>query len=167
MIRNCNIEIIISNYSGYLESFVQSWNSNDLFLTMSYDNFEQRIFSAYSPHIENIKTEKELIKRILSLNILLNGTLFITNAETLSKIEFTNYNIENKEFDQTIEKNNISGFWTDTIEEHPFEQEEDFYLKEENRNLPKKADLDVMLFGISKFDYIIKTLLFQAGIRPI
>jgi hypothetical protein len=160
------IEIIVphSHYSSYLESLVSSWNSNDLYFTMEYDHLDQRIFSAFSPHIENIKNEKELVKRILSLNILVNGALFVAYAKTRTKVEFTNYHIEDKEIDNTIKKDGFAGFWTDSIEEYPFENDESFYIQEENRNLPKRADLDVMLFSISKFDYIIRTLLYQAGV---
>jgi hypothetical protein len=158
------IEIIVSHNSSYLESLVHSWNSNDLYFTMDYDFSDQRIFSAFSPHIENIKNEKELVKRILSLNILVNGALFVAYAKTKTKIKFINYYIEDKEIDSSIKKDGFVGFWTDSIEEYPFENDEDFYIKKENRNLPKKADLDVMLFSISKFDYIIRTLLYQAGI---
>lgn len=164
MFNKCKIEIIVPHYSSYLDSLVSSWKSNDLYFTKDYDHLDQRIFSAFSPHIEHIKTEKELARRILSLNILVNGAMFVADAKTRTKIEFTNYYIEDKDFDKTIEKNAYAGFWTDTIEEYPFENDEEFYLIKENRNLPKRADLDAMLFSISKFDYIVRTLLFQAGV---
>ena len=86
MFNKCKIEIIVPHYSSYLDSLVSSWKSNDLYFTQDYDHLDQRIFSAFSPHIERIKTEKELARRILSLNILVNGAMFVADAKTRTKI---------------------------------------------------------------------------------
>ncbi len=157
-------EIIVARNSAYLESLTRSWKSEDLYFYMDHDRHEQPIYSAYSPHIDNIINERDLIKRILSLNILVNGALFVAAAQTMIKVEFTNYHIEDKNIRDTIQKDGYSSFWSDTIEEYPFHNSESYYIINKNRNLPKKADLDSMLFSISKFDFIIRTLLFQAGL---
>ena len=159
------IEIVVNDYGSYIESFVDSWGSKDLFFSMRHNDNEERIFSAYSPHIENIKNDSELVSRIISLNILVNGSLFVASANTNTKIEFLNYYIENESTLQTIEKNNFNGFWTNSIEDYPFDNSEEYYFDKNNRNLTKeKIGLDCMLFSISKFDFIIRTLLFQAGV---
>ena len=157
-------EIIVAHNSAYLDSLSTSWKSKDLYFYLDYDHLDQRIISAYSPPIDGIKNEKDLIKRVLSLNILVNGSLFVAAAKTMIKVEFINYHIEDKSISDTIQKDGYSSFWSDTIEEYPFHNDESYYLINENRNLPKKADLDSMLFSISKFDFIIRTLLFQAGL---
>ena len=153
-----NIIIQVRNYGSYIKSLLSSFNSKDLYFNLEYDDYEQVILQGFSPHIEKITSERFLIKRIISLNILLNGALFIASLNSNQKVKFESYETKN---DIGINKDNYYGFWTDTIEEYPFENNEEYYLA--NKNLPLEADLDVMLFGIAKFDYIIRTLLFQAG----
>ena len=161
--HNYNIEITIRNSVSYLSSLTSSWNSKDLLFTLDTDYYERPIISAYSHHIESIRVEKDLIKRIISLNVLVNGALFIANATYIPRIEFINYYIENKTINDKIQKNSF-GFWSDTIEEYPFNNDESYYIIQENRNLSEKDSLGSMLFSISKFDSIIRNLLFQAGL---
>ena len=158
MLNDYEIEIIVGDHV-YLESMTQSWKSYDLIFTCEYDHLEQIIFSAYSPHIEKLKTKKDLNRRLVSLNILVNGALFVSSAKTIPRISFNNYHVENRSLD--IETNGMS-LWSDVIDEYPFEHSEEHYKQSPNIKLP--ADLDSVLFSIAKLDFIIRTLLFQAGV---
>lgn len=86
------IEIFVEHHI-LLESMTQSWKSNDLTLGYSHDHLEQIIFSAYSPHIDILSTKTSLDKRIISLNILLNGAIFIASSKKEINISFYNYNL--------------------------------------------------------------------------
>ena len=85
--RSYNIEILIK-HSPFLQSFSQAWNSNDLKLTFGHNNLEQIEFSAYSLHIEKLVSKEKLFTRIISLNLLLNGSLFIESGDISQKINF-------------------------------------------------------------------------------
>lgn len=138
----------------------QGWKSCDLIFAHSYNHLDQIIFSAYSPHIENLMTRKDLNRRLVSLNILVNGALFIAMAKTIPRITFQNYHVENSTLG--IEPNSSTSLWSDSIEEYPFEYNEEHYLQNPNIKLP--ADLDSVLFGVAKINFVVRTLLFQAGV---
>ena len=159
MIDTHEIEIILDHHI-YLRGMSQSWKSHDLHLTFDYDHLDQIIFSAYSPHIEGLKTKKELNKRLISLNILLNGAIFVSSKMTPPSIKFSNYHIENKELG--IEPNNGMSLWSDSIEEYPFLHNEEYYKNNPKIKLP--STFNATLFNISKIDFVIRTLLFQAGV---
>lgn len=166
MLRYVNenkIEILVGNTFSAMENFVYSWEPNDdMYFCKEYDFHEQRIYSAYTQHIENIKYESLIIKRLISLNVLINGSIYISQKNIDFFVKFENYNIKENELFESIEKDNRGGFYTDSIEEYPFNKNEEYHL--ENKNLPQKANLECYLFIISKFDFVVRTLLFQAGL---
>jgi len=124
---------------------------------MSHDLHEQRIFSAYSLHIEELRTQKSIVTRIKSLNILLNGALNITYNYSIRRINFKNYRARNISISDSI---NL--FTSELLEEFPFNGTEEQYQK--NPNLARNDSFESYLFSIAKADFIVRTLLFQAGI---
>ena len=96
-----SIEIIVEHHV-LLESMIQNWKSDDLSLSYYHDHLEQIRFSAYSPHIDVLSTKTSLDKRIISLNILLNGAIFITN--TISEFDLYSSNLEFKIYIILIKK---------------------------------------------------------------
>ncbi len=154
--RSYNIKILIK-HSPFLQSFSQAWNSNDLKLTFGHNNLEQIEFSAYSLHIEKLVSKEKLFTRIISLNLLLNGSLFIESGDISQKINFYNFNTTNE-----VEDDTYSGYWTDRLEDYPFIESEEYWQEEDK--LPKKDIFSSMLFSLSKRDSTIRNLLFHTGL---
>lgn len=79
------IEIILADASFLLHE-TQRWKSKDLILSWDTDHLEQYIYSAYSPHIENISEAEHIMKRVMSLMLLYNGAQYITDLNLNSKV---------------------------------------------------------------------------------
>jgi hypothetical protein len=142
------IEILIDNE-------VPCWETKDLRLAQSYDDLDQRVFSAFSPHLDILKNSNNtnLIKRrALSLILLTNGSFFITDLSLINKV-FARYIVINK---------TRESLWSETIEEYPFFKDENFYDKDCFKY--KDTPLSAVLFELSKIDKIIRTLLFLVGL---
>jgi len=149
------IEIILSDAS-FLLSETQRWKSKDLILSWDTNHLEQYIYSAYSPHIENLSDVKYIMKRVMSLMLLYNGAGYITSLNLNSKVIATA--IDGKGFSEKL--------WASEIEEYPFEYNEDFYDKSCFKYT--NTSLDSVLFDLTKIDKTIRVLLFLAGLisRP-
>ena len=165
-VNNNKIEIhVTSNCSG-LEHFIRDWNANeDIYFCSEWNQNDQEEYSAYSKHIENLKIESNLTKRIISLNLLVNGAIFISTKTNSFSIDFIKYHIKDVKLRHSITSDLYGSFYTNIIEEYPFEKNEEFYL--ENKGLPDTGNFDCLLFGISKFDFVIRVLLFQAGLISV
>ena len=145
------IEIILEN-RPYLYMQSQRWKSKDLVLSWDTDHLDQYIYSAYSPHIENLSDINHIMKRVLSLILLYNGSQYITDLNLHHKINAIG--IEGKGFSENL--------WASEIEEYPFEYNEKFYDKSCFKYID--TPLDTVLFDLTKIDYILRTLLFLAGL---
>ena len=110
-----------------------------------------------SVHIEDLRTKNNIDARIKSLNILLNGSLNIVFNYSIPKINFKNYCVENIKVSDSI---NL--YQSEFLEEFPFKGTEEQYKT--NLNLSENDSFQSYLFSISKADFIVRTLLFQAGI---
>lgn len=150
-----DIEIILRD-APFLLHETQRWKSKDLILSWDTNLLEQYIYSAYSPHIENLFDAKHIMKRVMSLMLLYNGTRYITDLNLNSKV--TAKSINGKGFSENL--------WATEIEEYPFDHNEDFY----DNSCFKYTDtpLDCVLFDLAKIDTTIRVLLFLAGLisRP-
>lgn len=103
-------EIIV--YSGsYYPALSHTFISPDINLAYESDMGSQ--FSAYSCHIDELDEPMAVSKRLYSLELLLNGALYIASSKLYeSPIKFDHfYKIEGGSFNPT---------WTDSIEEYPF-----------------------------------------------
>ena len=149
------IEIILADASFLLHE-TQRWKSKDLILSCDTDHLEQYIYSAYSPHIENISEAEHIMKRVMSLMLLYNGAQYITGLNLNSKVTATAIN--GKGFSEKL--------WASEIEEYPFDYNEDFY--DDSCFKYTDTSLDSVLFDLTKIDTTIRVLLFLAGLisRP-
>ena len=152
---NPEIEIILAD-SAFLLDTTQHWKAKDLILTWDSDHLEQYIYSAYSPHIENLTDVKDIMKRTMSLMLLYNGSQYITGLNLNYKV--TANRIYGKGFSENL--------WASEIEEYPFEHNPDFYDK--SCFTYTNTSLDNVIYDLTKIDSIIRTLLFLAGLisRP-
>lgn len=152
---NTDIEIILRD-APFLLHETQRWKSKDLILSWGTDHLEQYIYSAYSPHIENLSEVKHIMKRVMSLMLLYNGAKYITGLNLNSKVKAIS--IYGKGFSESL--------WATEIEEYPFDHNEDFY----DNSCFKYTDtpLDSVLFDLAKINTTIRVLLFLAGLisRP-
>lgn len=152
---NTEIEVILAD-AAFLRHETQRWKSKDLILSYDINHLEQYIYSAYSPHIENLSDSEHIMKRVMSLMLLYNGVQYITSLNLNSKVVAT-----------VIHGKGFSGkLWASEIEEYPFEHNEAFY----DNSCFKYSDtsLDSVLFDLTKVDTTIRVLLFFAGLisRP-
>lgn len=148
---NTDIEIIIAD-AAFLQHETQRWKSKDLILSYDTDHLEQYIYSAYSPHIENLEDKEQVMKRVMSLMLLYNGSQYITGLNLNSKVVATA--IHGKGFSDKL--------WASEIEEYPFEHSEEFYDKSCFQYT--NSSLDLVLFDLTKIDKTIRVLLFLAGL---
>ena len=144
------IEIILAD-ANFLLNKTQGWKSKDLLLSWDTDHLEQYIYSAYSPHIENLTDIKHIMKRTMSLMLLYNGSQYVTGLNLNDKV--TANRIYGKGFSENL--------WASEIEEYPFDHNPEFY---DQSCLKFSNPLDVVLFDLTKIDTIIRTLLFLAGL---
>ena len=145
------IEIILAD-AAFLFDKTQRWKSKDLILSWGSNHLEQYIYSAYSPHIENLTDVKHIMKRIMSLMLLYNGSQYITGLNLNYKI--TANAIYGKGFSENL--------WASEIEEYPFEHNADFYDKSCFKYT--NTSLDNVIYDLTKIDTTIRTLLFLAGL---
>jgi len=144
-------------YNDY-EHLAHGFKNNDIYLGLTYDKLDQHYGVVFSAHIETLDSVEKIAKRLFSLQILLTGARFINlTHETHRRIEFDKFEIEEHDF----LPNGVHNVYADTIEEYPFDGTEEENIK--NPNLHIACTLDSMLFSLSKIDYIIRDLLFQAG----
>lgn len=150
-----NIEIIIAD-AAFLQNETQRWKSKDLILSYDTDHLEQYIYSAYSPHIENLQDKEHVMKRVMSLMLLYNGAQYIRGLNLNYKVVATA--IHGKGFSDKL--------WASEIEEYPFEHNEEFYDKSCFQY--SNSSLDLVLFDLTKIDKTIRVLLFLVGLisRP-
>ena len=150
-----DIEIILAD-AAFLQHETQRWKSKDLILSYDTDHLEQYIYSAYSPHIENLSDKEHITKRVMSLILLYNGSQYITGLNLNYKVVATAIN--GKGYSEKL--------WASEIEEYPFEHTEEFYDKSCFKYT--NTSLDSVLFDLTKIDQIIRVLLFLAGLisRP-
>ena len=148
---NTEIEIILAD-AAFLQHETQRWKSKDLIISYDTDHLEQYIYSAYSPHIENLSDSEHIMKRVMSLMLLYNGAQYITGLNLNYKVIATAIN--GKGFSEKL--------WASDIEEYPFEYNEDFYDKSCFKYT--NTSLDSVLFDLTKIDNTIRVLLFLAGL---
>lgn len=153
-----NVTIYIDNPYNDYEFLNQQFNNNDIVLSYDHDYNDQLYGVVFSPHIESLDSIEAILKRLFSMQILLNGARFIIlKHETHRRIEFDRFEIIN----HPILENQIVNIYADSIEEYPFEGNEDNNLASPGFIFP--CDLDSLLFTASKIDHVIRALLFQAG----
>jgi len=148
---NTEIEIILAD-AAFLLDKTQRWKSKDLILSWDSDHLEQYIYSAYSPHIENLSDAKHIMKRTMSLMLLYNGSQYITGLNLNYKVRANS--IHGKGFSENL--------WASEIEEYPFDHNEDFYDK--SCFTYTNTSLDNVIYDLTKIDSTIRTLLFLAGL---
>lgn len=146
-----DIEIILADASFLLDK-TQRWKSKDLILSWDSDHLEQYIYSAYSPHIENLQDAKHIMKRTMSLMLLYNGSQYITGLNLNYKVRAKS--IYGKGFSENL--------WASEIEEYPFDHNEEFYDK--SCFTYTNTSLDNVIYDLTKIDSTIRTLLFLAGL---
>ncbi len=115
-------------------------------------SIEQYIYSAYSPHIENLTDAKHIMKRTMSLMLLYNGSQYITGLNLNYKVRAKS--IYGKGFSENL--------WASEIEEYPFCHNPDFYDKSCFQYT--NTSLDNVVYNLTKIDSTIRTLLFLAGL---
>lgn len=155
---NYKITVYINDPNNDYYNLTQRFKNNDITLRYDHDNHEQLYGVVFTKHIESLKSEDDIAKRLFSLQILLTGARFIELAhETHRRIVFDGFEIEEHE----SLPDGFHKVYADSIEEYPFEGLEEENRKSSDFYLP--CDLDSMLFSLSKVDYVIRSLLFQAG----
>jgi len=153
-----NITIYINDPHNDYYNLTQRFKSKDITLSYDHDHHEQLYGVVFTKHIESLKSEDDIAKRLFSLQILLTGARFVELAhETHRRIAFDGFQIE----DHNSLPNGFHKVYADSIEEYPFKGSEEENSKNPDFHLP--CDLDSMLFSLSKVDYVIRSLLFQAG----
>lgn len=145
------IEIILAD-APFLFGVTQQWKSKDLIISWDTDYLEQYIYSAYSPHIENLSDVNHIMKRTMSLMLLYKGSQYITGLSLNYKI--TANSIHGKGYSENL--------WASEIEEYPFEHNADFYDKSCFKYT--NTSLDNVIYDLTKIDSTIRTLLFLAGL---
>ena len=155
---NYKITVYINNPNNDYYNLTQRFKNNDIILSYDHDHHEQLYGVVFTKHIESLKSEDDIAKRLFSLQILLTGARFVELAhETHRRIAFDGFEIK----EHVSLPNGFHKVYADSIEECPFEG-----LEEENSKSPDfylSCDLGSMLFSLSKVDYVIRNLLFQAG----
>lgn len=152
----------ITTYIDYpnndYEHLTQSFKNNDICLNCEYDHSEQIYGLVFTEHIESLTTIEDIAKRLFSIQILLTGARFVElGTETHRRIKFDKFEIK----DHDVFSDGFHNVYSDSIEEYPFENTEEENI--ENPSLRTPCGLDSMLFSLSKIDYVIRSLLFQAG----
>jgi len=152
------VTVYIDYPNNDYEHLTQRFHNNDISLSYDHDHLEQLYGVIFSNHIESLNNIDKIARRLFSLQTLLTGARFIElGHETHRRIQFDKFKLEG----HNMLPDGIHKVHADSIEEYPFEGTEEENQKKPNIYLP--ADLDSVLFSVSKIDYIIRNLLFQAG----
>ena len=156
------ITAYIDNPAPDYREYAHYHNSNDINLGSTYDNHEQIYGVVTSIHFEGLLTEKDIAKRLFSLQILLTGAKLIEEKGGLRKrIEFNRFKIENH---PTLPNGSYS-VYSDSLEKYPFAGTE-----KDNAANPifhHPTNLGSALFSVAKIDNIVRSMLYYAGMIRI
>ena len=140
---------------SYYPSLAEQFSGRDIGLAYENDHMGMQFF-AYSYHIDELDNPILVGKRLYSLQLLLNGALYINSGELdKSPIKFTYF--------VKLDGGSQQSIWTDIIEEYPFNN--DLLIDQFKHPLdnPKKSFASYLLH-LSRQSTELRTLLFLSGL---
>lgn len=147
-------EIAVSA-GGYYPDLAENFSGWDIGLGYENDHLGMQFF-AYSYHIDELTDPKDVARRLYSLELLLNGSLRIEQANIgLMPISFTNF--------CKIGAGGMNSVWADSIEDYPFSRNPLVDTFSHPYDDPTKG-LDSCLLHLARKDDELRTLLFLVGL---
>lgn len=143
---------------SYYPSLTQQFSSYDIGLAYENEDMGMQFF-AYSYHIDELDNPIDVGKRLYSLQLLLNGALYI-NWGNLDKspIKFTYF--------INLDVRSQHDIWADSIEEYPFSDNPLINQLKNSLDGPNKSFASLLLH-LSRQSKELRTVLFLCGLISI